>query len=231
MGFLIREKIETLSLSGKRVLEVGAGDSTWLLCFAGAYPAARLHGLDYSEPGCAALKARAEREKRDVQVHHGDMFSPPADLQAAFDVVLVFRVVEHFADLARPMAAKKSFLKEIGRLFTLIPNMAGVMGWAFNKAAPEVYDIHNPHGFSSFLAGHDRAGLTVEAAGYLGSVNFGMLSSSAVRADRPMLKQAHPWLSRLSKAVRLLEKKTVNLPPSRLLSPDIYAISRKRNVS
>lgn len=43
---LVAKKIEEIGLDGKSVLEIGAGDSQWLTCFARKYPSSRFAGLD-----------------------------------------------------------------------------------------------------------------------------------------------------------------------------------------
>ena len=85
--------------------------------------------------------------------------------------------------------------------------------------------MHNPHDWNSFLEGHRKAGLTVISGGYLGSGNFGVLSS-CFKKHEGLSWHTYVLLTRLSKAVWLLESKLGDLPGSRMFSPHIYAISR-----
>lgn len=222
---LLLEKIESLSLDSKSILEIGAGDSRWLTYFALKYPASRWHGLDYTESGCDDLRQRARRCGADVTVYLADMFHPPAELQGQFDVVMSFGVVEHFADLADALMATSRFARTGGKIFTSIPNLRGLNGLLFRKMNRAVYDAHHPHDLRSFVQGHRDAGLIVREAGYLVSSHFGVLSS-CVEQRRGGLYHAYVALSRLSKLVWLFESKAMRLPATKWFSPYLYCISQ-----
>jgi hypothetical protein len=102
--------------------------------------------------------------------------------------------------------------------------MAGSIGHFTRLFNRKIYEMHNPHDWHSFLEGHREAGLTVISGGYLGSINFGVLSSCFEKHE------GLPWhiyvfLTRLTKALWLVESKLGDLPSSRMFSPYIYAIS------
>lgn len=223
---LILKKLLELSLDGKRILEIGAGDSLWLTYLAKQFPSSKFVGLDYTEAGCALLFERASAEKVDVEVIHEDMFVEISRLHKSFDAVISFGVVEHFDNLASVLSVKRRYLKDDGLLFTLIPNMSGVLGALARKCNHEVYDIHNPHDLNSFLLSHQQARLEVISGGYLGSSNFGVLSGCFPE------RQGLSWqLSRALVAASLaswwIEDRVGNLPCSRIVSPYIYAISKQ----
>jgi 2-polyprenyl-3-methyl-5-hydroxy-6-metoxy-1,4-benzoquinol methylase len=224
---LIAGKIEGIGLEGKRVLEVGAGDSMWLPYLAKKYPGAHFAGVDFSHAGCRRLADRvaAAHTPLTIDIHNEDMFAAQSVLHGAFDVVLSFGVVEHFTDLPAALLAKRRYLADQGRMFTLIPNMAGSIGSLTKRFNRQVFDMHNPHDWKSFLDGHHRAGLTVTSGGYLGSSNFGVLSSCFEHRSG-MSWHAYVFLTRLSKAISLAESRLGNLPVSKTFSPYIYAISR-----
>ncbi|ALA60773.1 class I SAM-dependent methyltransferase [Nitrospira moscoviensis] len=226
---LLAKKIEDIGLDGKRVLEIGAGDSPWLPYFAGKYPGGRFAGLDYSQAGCERLAKRAAAlgGASSIEVHHQDLFAAHSELHGRFDLVVSFGVVEHFADLAHALAAKRRYLKDGGLMCTVIPNMAGVLGRLTRRFNRSVYDMHNPHDWESFLDGHRRAGLAVLSGGYLGSSNFGVLSS-CFRERRGLAWHTYVLLTRLSKAVWFLESRFGDLPASKTLSPYIVAVSRAK---
>jgi SAM-dependent methyltransferase len=207
-------------------IEIGAGDSMWLSFLARQFPESRFTGLDYSEAGCIKLSERLQREQASAQVVCADAFLPPAHLLDSADIALSFGVVEHFDDLAEVLTAFARLVRHRGTLFTLIPNMAGLLGTLTNRWNPKVYKLHVPHDLESFRAGHRRAGLEILADGYLGSSNFGVLSSCFDRQDSREYSM-YKWLSRASKAAWLLESHGLPLPTSRLLSPYIYCISRR----
>ena len=222
---LILEKLLEIGLAGKRVLEIGAGDSAWLPYLAKRYPSSRCVGMDYAEVGCILLSERARDEGAAVEVVRGDMFSENSPLHRSFDLVLSFGLVEHFGDLGRVLCAKSRFVKPGGSVFTLIPNMAGILGFLTRAWNPGVYAQHNPHDLQSFLLGHQQAGLAVVSSGYLGSNNFGLLSSCFPQR-RGIAFNTHRALYALSLAVWWIEGRSGKLPSSQLFSPYLYAICR-----
>lgn len=226
---LIAARIEGIGLEGKNVLEVGAGDSMWLPYLARKYPGAQFSGLDFSRAGCQRLADRAAATGGQVTIgiHNEDMFSAESRLHGTFDLALSFGVVEHFTDLSAALLAKRRYLKDHGLMFTLIPNMAGSIGYLTKALNRKTFDMHNPHDWNSFLEGHRLAGLEVLSGGYLGSSNFGVLSS-CFEQRRGIPWHVYVFLTRLSKAISLAESRLGDLPASKIFSPYIYAVSRAR---
>jgi 2-polyprenyl-3-methyl-5-hydroxy-6-metoxy-1,4-benzoquinol methylase len=225
-NFLIAKKIQDIGLDRKNVLEIGAGDSYWLPYFAQQHPSSRFAGMDFSQAGCDKLAKRvASSTLSNVNIYQQDMFSLESDLHGKFDLVLSFGVVEHFTDLSNVLLAKRLYLNDEGYMFSVIPNMAGLIGSLTKLFNREIYKAHNPHDWNSFLEGHHKAGLTIISGGYLGSTNFGVLSS-CFEKKAGLSWQAYVFLTRLSKTIFLIENKLGNLPVSRVFSPYIYAISR-----
>ncbi len=222
------ETIESLGLDGQSVLEVGAGNSAVLTYLAARHGSnACFSGLDYSEAGCRMLTRRAEREKVSVAVHQQDLFAPSPDVLAHFDLVYSLGVVEHFANLSGVLEAKARLLVPGGRMLTIIPNMAGVLGSLTQHFNPAVYELHVPHDLDSLVNGHAEANLEVEKSGYIGSTNFGILSSCFV-SDADHGRATYMWLSRLSKLLWFVESRAGDLPHSACFSPYIYTISHFR---
>lgn len=222
------EAIETLQLNGKSVLELGAGDSTILLALAKRWGAtSTFAGLDYSDAGCESLRQRANAIGAHISVFQADLFSPPLHLTTQFDVVYSLGLVEHFVELDRVLAAAIRFLKPNGLMFTMIPNMRGVYGPFVKRYNRAVYDLHNPHNLTSFLQGHDRAGLEVIRSGYLCSTHFGMLSACFASPSARGWK-LYALLYKFTLVCNLFESKIAKLPSTALLSPYLYAISRIR---
>lgn len=225
-NIVIAQMLESIGLSGKNVLEIGAGDSQWLPYLARKYPESRFAGLDYTEDGCKRLAERADKKANiSIDIYHQDMFRADPSLHNQFDVVISFGVIEHFTDLAEALHAKQRFLNDQGVIFSLIPNLAGSIGFLAKRFNRDVFEMHNPHDWASFVDGHQRAGLSVVAGGYLGSTNYGVLSSCFPE------QKGLPWhfyllLTRLSKFVGLLESRFGDFSYSKALSPYIYAISR-----
>lgn len=217
--------IVSAGLSGRRVLEVGAGDSAVLVHLAGRLPDASFTGLDYAETGCELLTRRAAIEGVVVEVLHRDLFAPTPELRARFDVIYSIGVVEHFTELPVVLRAMGALLAPGGTMVTLIPNMAGVLGSLTRRWNRAVYDLHVPHDRASFRRGHAEAGLAIVREGFLLSNNFGVLSS-CFRAPTDPGWRSYLWLTRVTKAIWRLEGVLGELPHSARFSPYIYAVSR-----
>lgn len=222
---LILSKIFEIGMENKRILEIGAGDSMWLPYLAKIFPSSQFVGVDYSEGGCALLSERARKEGLNIEVVYEDMFVEKSCLHGTFDVVISFGVVEHFDNLGHVLSAKKRYLKHDGIMFTMIPNMAGVLGALARTWNRTVYDKHNPHDWLSFLLGHQQASLEVVSGGYLGSNNFGVLAG-CFPDQRGLLWQMNRALIAVSLAIWSIEHKVGSLPRSKTFSPYLYAISR-----
>lgn len=220
------ELIESVGMSRRRVLEVGAGNSAVLCYLARMHPEGDFHGMDYAPGGCAMLQARARREGVVVGAHQADMFAPSADQVGAYDVVFSLGLLEHFTDLAAATRAKAAFVRPGGTMVTVIPNMAGVLGRLTRRFNPQVYALHVPHNVRSLVQGHLAADLTVERCGYLGSTNFGVLSS-CFKGPQDRGWVTYKWLARFTTATWWLESRTLPLPTSSALSPYLFVISRK----
>jgi len=219
------ETLESLDLAGKRVLEVGGGGSRCLTHLAARYPGARFTALDYSEAGCALMRRYAEEHGvANLDVVCADLFEA-GDQAGQYDVVFSLGVVEHFTDLPRTVRAVARFVAPGGAVATFVPNLSGILGPLFRSFNRDVYAHHVVHDRGSLVAGHRAAGLAVEASGYLGSVNFGALSG-CFASPGGLKWQIYRQLSRLTTAVWYFESRVCELPPTPLLSPQIYVIAR-----
>lgn len=225
---LILEKIIGMNLHHKTTLEIGAGNSTWLLQLSGMFPKGNFVGLDYSEIGCRLLAKRAAEERLNIRVVQEDFLETESDLHGNFDVTLSFGVVEHFGDLCEALHAKSRYLKSGGIMFTLIPNLSGLVGLLVKRWNPEVYQLHNPHDLRSFLEGHHQAGLKVLSSGYLVSNSFGVLSS-CFPERKGLAWQISRCLVAASMAIWWIESKIGRFPARQFLSPYIFAISSRQN--
>lgn len=221
---LFSELLKT-GLEGKRIVEIGAGDSAWLPYLAKRFPTSQFVGIDYSEGGCKLLSERAQTMGVNIEVVYEDLFSEYSPLHGSFDTAISIGVVEHFDDLGHVLSVMKRYLKRGGVLFTVIPNMAGILGSLTRVWNSMVYSKHNPHDWDSFLLGHHKAGLEITCGGYLCSNNFAVLSSCF--PDRKGLSwQMSRGLVAVTLAIWSIESVIGSLPSSRTFSPYIYAISR-----
>ena len=141
-----KESFGGLDTDNSSLIEIGAGASEWLPYLHHRF-GFTVAGLDYSEVGCERAQNNLARTATPGNVHHADMFNPPAMLLQQFDVVVSFGLVEHFADTASAVAACSAYAKPGGLLFTFIPNMSGLYGYVYRIYDRDVYDMHVPFEF------------------------------------------------------------------------------------
>ncbi|SHN93436.1 hypothetical protein BHECKSOX_208 [Bathymodiolus heckerae thiotrophic gill symbiont] len=221
---LIMDKIIEFYGEGS-VLEIGAGNSDWIIRVFNELKPPHCAGLDYSEEGCRLLEEKSKANGVNINVVHADMFSPPVGLIEKFNFVMSFGVVEHFKDLAEVLGIVSQFSKPGGLIFSIIPNMAGVYGVLTRLWNKEIYDIHVPHDLPSFIDGHHVAGLDVLWADYLGSSNFSVLSS-CFKEQKGFNFFIYKQLTRISKVLWFFESHIKELPVSKAFSPYILIVSR-----
>jgi 2-polyprenyl-3-methyl-5-hydroxy-6-metoxy-1,4-benzoquinol methylase len=213
---------------GDEILEVGCARSAWLPYFACRYQLA-VCGLDYSPGGCEMERAVLAHAGVSGEVFCADFFDPPEHLLNRYAAVVSLGVVEHFTDTQACLTALAALLKPGGRLLTVIPNMAGLLGAIERRINPAVYRIHVPLTPAGIAAAHERAGLEVRESKHLLATNFGVLNLNGLPDTRKTraLEHARKNLARLSKLVWLLETKTRPLPTSRALSPYVVCTATK----
>lgn len=223
-------KIKSLRLDKKNVCEAGGGDAALACYFAKKYTDSSFSIVDYSPLGCAMARERADKEKVAIEIIQADLFAPSLLLRGRFDIVYSLGLVEHFLDLSSVLSAKATLLKNDGLMFSLIPNFGSPIYTALCKRwSISVYEDHVPHTIDSFVSGHESAGLEVIEEGYLGSVEFGILSLAMEGPEKKSRwdPSFYLWLTRLSKLIHLFEDRTLSFPTSRWLSPFLYVISKK----
>jgi cyclopropane fatty-acyl-phospholipid synthase-like methyltransferase len=215
---------------GKRLLEIGCGDSSWLPYFAKRW-GLRISGLDYSEPGCARALALTAAAGIEADIVCANLFAPPEDMLGGFDAVVSMGVVEHFDDTAGTLRALGRLLKDDGVLVTTVPNLTGLNGGLVKWLNKAVYDIHVPLDVEALTAAHEIAGLTVVECDYLMSVNFGVVSAAGLdpRKVSTRVKQlAVLGLIAASRGAWFLERTIHPFPVRRAISPYVAAIARHR---
>jgi len=210
---------------GLKILEIGCANSIWPVHFHRFWRAS-VTGLDYSPTGCAKTRRLFDRYGIIGDVRCADLFAPPSDLLEQFDVVMSFGVVEHFRDTAGCLRACARFVKPSGTLITLIPNLTGLAGWIQKFVDPAVYHVHVPLTRQQFAAAHRQVGINLVECDYFLPINLSVVNSGRF--------SIHPWntpfrhlLSATSKAVWLLERRSVKLlPTNRFTSPYVIAVAR-----
>src|SRR5690349_9370309 len=131
------------SLKGKKLVEIGCGNSSWLPYFAKQF-GLDVYGIDYSEEGCEQAEKILQRENVDGTIYCTDAFNPAEDLYDEFDIVISFGVVEHFSDTTSTLEAFSKYLKPGVLMIATIPNMSGLNGFLHKVMNGPLYDIHVP---------------------------------------------------------------------------------------
>jgi SAM-dependent methyltransferase len=166
--------------SDRRLVEVGCARSAWLAYFA-KYHGCSLGGVDYSEVGCEQARQMLGREALEGDIAHADLFDPPTRFVGSFDFVVSFGVAEHFQDTDRCIEAMARLLRPGGVMFTLIPNMCGVVGVTQRLVDRSVSDIHLRLDREQLDDAHRGAGLKVDECFYLSTLNFGVCNVNGHR--------------------------------------------------
>lgn len=213
--------------TGRSLLEIGCARSAWLPYFAKEFGFV-VTGLDYSELGCEQAEQILAREGVPGRVVHADLFSPPHDLLAGFDVVVTFGVVEHFPDTLGCVRAIAQYLKPRGLLITNIPNEAGLVGWLQCKADKDFYDAHVPLDRDQLRLAHATAGLSVVSCDYFFFAHFGVVNLDSWKRNRPMVYQLAYHLNlAVSATAWLVEPYVAFLRPNAFTSPYIMCLATR----
>lgn len=221
------QKLKKLNLNKSKILEIGGGDAEILSYLAAQYTSSDFSIIDYSAKGCERARQRMKNRGLQVEVICADLFSPPEYMLNQFDFVLSFGLVEHFSDLAGILTAKQRFLKQGGKIFTLIPNYSFLYKTLTKRWSERVLGMHVLHTMETFREGHSLSKLKIIDSGYIGSLEFGVLSMAI--KDMPKYRKLervfYLWLTRLSKLIHYFEYHLVNLPANKYFSPYIYIVS------
>jgi 2-polyprenyl-3-methyl-5-hydroxy-6-metoxy-1,4-benzoquinol methylase len=215
---------------GKRILEIGAGDSGWLPYYSKRW-GFEVTGLDYSPVGCERAAELAKRANVHVDLVLSDMFVPPPEIEGTFDTVVSIGVVEHYEDTARTLEALSRFLRPGGVIATIVPNIPGLQGWLFRRFNRPFYDIHVPINVALMRAAHEKAGLEVVRCNHLMSVNLGVFNIVGLDPAKLSTKLKQFMLGGFivfSRMVWAIERVAGNLPANSFISPYVVAIARKQ---
>jgi 2-polyprenyl-3-methyl-5-hydroxy-6-metoxy-1,4-benzoquinol methylase len=207
--------------SGATVLEAGCADSTILPWVA--RQGYRIAGIDYSPVGCERFRTHLQREGLTAHVECCDVFKCPDHMLGRHDAVISIGLVEHFTDTAQIVRALAAFVRPGGRIFTLIPNMQGLVGAVQRLANPEIYAIHEALSVQALRRAHVEAGLAVVEAEYLLPTGFGVVNDTGAG---PWRKEFVKLLSRGSRAAWLVDRR-LRLPRTAMLSPYVYCTAQR----
>lgn len=207
-------------------MEIGCANSAWLPYFAKRF-GFRVAGLDYSSVGCLRTEQVLAREGVPGDIVCGDLFLPPNWMLSQFEVALSFGVVEHFEDTVHSVRAITDLVRPGGIVFTIIPNLAGVLGPLQRFINKPVYDVHVPLTARGLAEAHREAGLRVVASDYLVPINLGICNLSGLSGIRNSATgKVLRFLIRLSYFVWLLNE-IHPLPATRVFAGYSYCIGER----
>ena len=158
-----------------KLLEIGCAQSRWLPYFAQEW-GYQVAGLDYSELGCLRSRALLTREGLSGEILHQDLFSPEPHQLAGFDLVFSNGVVEHFEEPGAVLRQMAAYLRPGGLMVTIVPNLAGWLGWLQNLVSPEVMATHHPLTREELAEAHLEAGMRSHFCGYLTFLQFSVVN-------------------------------------------------------
>lgn len=214
-----------MATRGKKLLEVGCGNSVLLPYLARQF-GFQVHGLDYSDLGCAKARQILEREGVDGEIHCEDFFSPSTALIGRFDVVFSWGVAEHFESTTACLSAFARFLRPGGTMITIVPNLVGLVGHLQEALDRAVYAIHVPLDREALGEAHRQAGLQPLSCDYVMLFNLNVVNLEGKRGCRwyPAAVRLRSWVS---KGVWMLESALPFGHPNRFTSPLVACIAAK----
>lgn len=210
---LLRRFLATAPKGGL-IIEAGCADSVVMPYIHGL--GYRTAGLDYSEPGCDKFRLASPLS----EAHCCDIFDPPGYLLGRSDAIYSLGLVEHFTDTREVIDALARFLKPVGTMLTIVPNMHGTVGALQKCLNRRAFDVHvalTPRDLR-----HAHSGLSATEYGYLSPVGYGVVN----HGYKPLPRAVVGFLSRASMPLLALDERH-RLPRTRMFSPHAYCIARK----
>lgn len=207
-----------LGSSGRRILEVGCAQSSWLPYFHRVH-GLRVSGIDYSPTGCDMARRLLAEAGVPGDIRERDLFAESPDLDETADYLFSLGFIEHFEDTVDVLRRMRRILKPGGGILTIVPNFAGWFGAVQKLVRPDVYRMHVIMDLSDVERVHRQAGFATAEAGYLGSIG-----SEVVKYPDPSplrLRMLRRLLRRITKTCWGLFRATDWHPESARLSPYI----------
>jgi len=229
MHNLFKKAFKGLDTKGKKILEIGCGNSVFLSYFKKEY-GFDIYGLDYSEFGCKQTEKIFERDGISGTVILADAFQPPLDYLEKFDVVCSFGVVEHFEDTAGTLKSFAKFVKPGGILITTMPNFKGATGYLHKILNKPVNDIHVPLGTDEMHNAILKSGLKEEINEYFLAISFAITLEGSDGKPIPNYKLKKVFVKSIryaSKVVWIFENLIGTIPAGKKLSGGVFTSARK----
>lgn len=150
------------------LLEVGCASSRWLPIYAESF-GYKVLGVDFDQNGCLLARSILDARGEQGEIVCADFLDFAARSGCAFDVVVSFGFVEHFADNA-VIDAMYACLKPGGSVFSTVPNLQGMQGVAFNliEDLGATHVMHSPESLRKLFEVSGFVDIVVQYAGGLG---------------------------------------------------------------
>lgn len=226
---LFKKIFSTKETKGKKLLEIGCGNSVLLPYLAKEF-GFEVYGIDYSKKGCLQSEQILKRDGIRGTIYCEDAFNPEKSLLSSFDYVCSFGVAEHFQDTTSTLKSFSEFLKPGGILITSIPNMKGITGFLHKWLNKPVYDIHVPLDKNDLKIALEKANLKPEVNEYFLAISFAITLEGIDGKKIPLyiFKKLFVKLLRYSsKIIWIFENRFGTLPAGRLLSGGVMTSARK----
>jgi len=211
-------------LERTRFLEIGCYPGGFLWYFS-RYFGYAVCGIEYIDWCCRETRRLLEACGVQGEIIQADIFDyeQPAE-DRLWDVVASFGFLEHFQDSRAVLKKHLELLKPGGYLVLTVPNHQALYGKILEWAAPELYKIHHILSLEQIVDALRGAGeVEIVEEGYYGRLGLGH-TGIYLRA-----KETNPFISQMARALVFgLETAGLILPRSRLLSPMIAVIARKK---
>ena len=212
-----------------RTLELGGGGSR-ILPYLGRKFGFRVFGSDFSQRGCALLKANLDLQGVDGGVVCEDLFHSSL-APNSFDLVYSSGLIEHFDNTAAVVDEHLRLLKPGGKLVLVVPNLEGFQGQVFAKLAPSLWNAHHVFSPSELAETLSALGLREIRSGYLGSFHFQIGYDPRWSAfstwPRWLWFLMHASVRLVNGLISLAFRLSPWKPHSRALSPSFFAIGTK----
>ena len=227
---LFKKAFSTIDTKGKKLLEIGCGNSVLLPYLAKEF-GFEVYGIDYSKKGCLQSELILKRDGINGTIICEDAFNPSTNLLNSFDVVCSFGVAEHFQNTGNTLESFARFLKQDGLLITTIPNMKGMTGSLHKLLNRPVYDIHVPLDKKDMHKAIEDANLSEEVNEYFLAFSFAITLEGIDGKPIPyyILKKIFvKFLRYSSKLIWILENIFMTIPAGKRFSGAIFTSARKK---
>lgn len=211
--------------SGERWVEIGCAGSRFLLDFPLRLNAT-LDGVDIVESALHQTQAELQKHGLQPSLRLHDYREPTLEEEQAYDGLISWGFVEHFADCVTVHQELSKYLRPGGTLISVVPNMTGLPGLLQQWTDLETFLSHNALTTQILADACTAAGLEVLSSEPIVSLNLGVINpANRSRLARRLIQTPFVGLSRASAVLDNARK----VRPRRKLwaAPYLMLVARK----